>query len=331
LIAGGVIVIGFIGGVSMAADADSPEASPALEKSVRLGPLKFAGGIADGKVASSLTGGYVEKLLPIASLSKCYDDQFKVGAYCSLSQIDLNATVDAAWKTGADAPNHAVASLQPTFEYEFHHSGPASSPQYDPNHPECADPEKYLESSFCMEGLNDAGSHGVFAIGVYPDVQYRRGSVMQGGVAYDANQLIYGGGSRFLFPALRSSIWATWPYLSIGYDAVHDYGSNSAPAPDGVKDHYLVMEGQVEIYIPGTARLFRAPSNSIILAKLNESHAPGGKWEDAQTFQLIVDIGGKLKPAVTYQAGTDKGFKYDKQILVGLVYALFDHQAGVSK
>jgi len=161
----------------------------------------------------------------------------------------------------------------------------------------------------------------------YPDLEYRYGHFTVSGTDYTANQLIYGGGVRLLYPSIINSVFANWPYISAAYTSATNYGASNLPVSTATPNHFLVLNERVELNLPGVRE--RLKVGVLILADVTESHpissSLGPSWQTAKLFQLIIDTGSTtgLKPALTYRSGTDRGMTYDRQIIFGVLWDIW--------
>ena len=342
-----LLVLGFCAclvhpGLAIAADsASSGGDDTGGPEGIPLGPLKLAGAVTDNRLSATLTGGYSKSLFDLTGGEPCGPEPVDLnkGAHCNFRQVNLTASTDGLWETGANPTNHLILVVQPLFEWSKYDIAPI--PQQPKLPAKCSDLKTSLSDPDCnpqtgkpSHDTNLSPADSWWMLSGYPDLQYRVGTLKQDGKNVRADQVVYGGGFRYLFPANTQNFWATWPYLGLSWDEVHNFGATNAPEPSGIRAHYLTVNGQVEFRIPGTDNLLNSSGGKwIFLSNLSTSHPTSGSggWEFSKTFQLIVDLGGKLTPVVSYQSGSDKGFSFDSKWLVGVAYPLLSHAGSVDK
>lgn len=324
-VSGALLVVGtlFASGIAHAEDKAEKEAN--LEKTFKLfGPFKLSVGQVDSNIGVGLNGSYDDVLTFFESLStdpakKNYPfTDVTTGAMLSLS-------VDGAWRSGSENHSYGTLIFQPQFFQMF--VGKKAPKNPGPFIPPDSCQKESMENpkSECLPSADYLeGRAPIFGYSLYPDLQYRVGNIEQGGKTYNANQTIYGGGVRLFYPATIGQFWAASPYVSASYVGINSSEDNDLPVPDDVHDKYLTVDGQVAVYVPFTEKLSCHAWTA--QAKLTGSHptSGGGGWEVARSYELLMQVGTSLKPALTYKTGTDKGLDYDRQLLLGVVWSFLD-------
>jgi len=329
-----------------AAPTAANDAAGKSDEAYQVGPFKVTGGPDDnGNFSTVITGGYGHKLSK--PVNPCLDKKHATAKYetCLMRFWVLDLNVDAGWHSGSNNKNNSTIELQPTYDFEWYANGVV-----DPN-PDSS--KRAACDAAIRKALSDAGKsptddlaikaardhadecyylkipgHGLFALSVYPDVQYRLGHVTVDNKQYDANQIIYGGGGSVFLTAFPD-IFATWPMFGAGYYRIQNNGHNDPPAPDGIQDRFLQLQTEVDTYIPGSAALTGTEVNSILAVKLTASKPLSGGnkgWETSRLAQLIVPVKGSntFKAAVSYRSGTSTGLTYDRQLLIGVLMDFFN-------
>lgn len=348
-----VVAVCLAGG-ALPALADTP-AAPAAggdnasgQQTVQLGSLKFTfGPQSSGDFGAALKGGVTNQLKQLHD-SGCFAKGPAQDRSCSDWFAVLETDADGAWSSAAKGTqnqnkNNITLSAKPSIYYEY-------SREYDPVNK----PEYERRRTACQQAINAARQAGqdvpqveqhnadclyaaiikpeytrYFVAGIYPDLEYRYGYFQQSGTTYSANQLVTGAGVQLFYPARIGGFFANWPYLSASYTGVKNHGASDLPVASGIKNHFLELNQRLEFYIPGFKNFTGV--EGLILIDVTESRPMGGgngssAWQTARMLQLIVGSVGStgLKPALTLRSGQNKGLTYDRQIIFGVLWDIFD-------
>jgi hypothetical protein len=343
--------VAFTSSYSHASDTAAPAApgnggSNADPITIPLGPLKFtAGPQSDGTFGAALKGGATDQLAVLVP-PPCNDPKLEV-ASCNQVIAAINFDVDAAWSsniTGTTASNttpsggnknNATITLDPSFYWLLGSKDLRLTPEQKEQDEECAKaraahPEIPLPTACLPLLTRPAPFHHSFVLAAYPDLEYRYGTFDVSGANYTANQFVYGGGIRALIPTQINGAFANWPYVSVAYTDAKNYGASNLPISNPSQNRYIAIDERVELNIDW----FRKSHGIGVLAlvDMTESRPTGSivgsssSWQNAKLFQLIVDTGSKtgLKPAVTYRTGKDRGLIYDRQVIFGVLWDIWD-------
>jgi hypothetical protein len=321
------------------ASGDVPGAQTSDSVTIPLGPLKFtAGPQSDGTLGATLKGGATGTLYRLwAGPPGCDNDTKDVVPFCNQGDLALTFDVDAAWSTNISGStstassnkNNATLTFDPSLYWILGQKDLTPRAQHIHN---CAVAEKAAGGKVpndpdCKWILDHLEYSHYLVVASYPDLEYRYGHFTVSGTDYTANQLIYGGGVRLLYPSIINSVFANWPYISAAYTSATNYGASNLPVSTATPNHFLVLNERVELNLPGVRE--RLKVGVLILADVTESHpissSLGPSWQTAKLFQLIIDTGSTtgLKPALTYRSGTDRGMTYDRQIIFGVLWDIW--------
>ncbi|HTB90755.1 MAG TPA: hypothetical protein VK743_22495 [Steroidobacteraceae bacterium] len=336
-----------LGSFACAADTAAPsqgnDAAPSTgEITLPWGPLKFtAGPQSDGALGAALKGSATNQVgKNLYETPACGDVAVKE-AFCNQLVAAFNFNVDAAWQTningsnsGGNNKNNATLTFDPVFDWMLWSKNLARSDAKDAADKECAEARKANPADPFPDACKKVLTLPVpwihyLVVSAYPDLEYRYGTFNQSGTNYTANQFVYGGGFRLLVPTIINGVFANWPYLGVTYTNATNYGASNLPIAAGSQNRYLNVNGRVELNI----NWLRASHGIglLVLADVTASHPTGASmgsasWQSAKLFQLIVDTGSKtgLKPALTYRTGTDKGMTYDRQVIFGVLWDIWN-------
>ena len=326
------------------ADTNAPSG-----QTVQLGDLKFTiGPQSSGDFGATLKGGVADKLRSLHD-SGCYAGNAPDYMSCHDLYLVLNASVDAAWSSAgngnAQNKNNAAVVVNPAIYYQFgsRHFEALPETEIEKHVQDCIKATAGLSGDALKKAREEHAADCFFqrkkpawsdylVAAWYPDIEYRYGTFEQTGGTYTANQLLLGTGAQLLYPARIGTFFTNWPYISVGYNVAKNYGASNLPVSSSFRDHYLVVDGRLEFYIPGFRQL--TGLNGIALIDLTESKqtqgasgAPAG-WQTARMVQLIVDTSGGLKPALTYRSGINQGMVYDRQVIFGVLWNIFENARG---
>jgi hypothetical protein len=312
-----------------------------------LGPLKFtAGPQSNGTLGATLKGSATDQLdnTPLYISPGCLDPAVRE-AFCNQFVGALTFDVDAAWSTNiggtsssstnssAGNKNNATVTFDPSLDWMVWSKNIDHSDAEQAAVRACAKaheehPDVPL-SPECLAVISGPPAfHHYVVLAAFPDLEYRYGTFNEAGTDYTANQFVYGGGVRALVPTLINGTFANWPYLGISYTNAKNYGASNLPIAAGAQNRYLNINGRIELNIDW----LRASHGIglLALADVTGSHptasSGGASWQNAKLFQLIIDTGSKtgLKPALTYRNGTDRGMTYDRQVIFGVLWDIWN-------
>jgi hypothetical protein len=330
---------------TVAPSSDSSGGSTGDSISIPFGPLKFtAGPQSNGTIGATLKGGATDQLAVLIP-PPCNDPKLEV-ASCNQLVAAINFEVDAAWSsnisgagstdTTAGNKNNATITLDPSFYWLLGYEDLKLSAEQKKQDKECAEsasahPGEPLPAACYAVATRPSPFHHSLVISAYPDFQYRYGTFNVSGTNYTANQVVYGGGIRALVPTQINGVFANWPYLSVAYTNAKNYGASNLPIANASQNRYLEINGRVELNIDWLRKSHGI--GILALFDMTESHPTGSgggsTWQNAKLFQLIIDTGSKtgLKPAFTYRTGTDKGLTYDRQVIFGVLWDIWNSKS----
>ena len=280
----------------------------------KMGPLTVSAGPATaGGFGVSLTG---DQAKPITSLHSTLPttDQANSAWYYSY-QTSLGYSVDGLITTKTNAPNNASISFSPGIDFGGYHgivkfstdSTVSTSPSGDIYHPSTLPQSE-------------------FGFGIKGDLRYRYGTFNQGTTLVNANQAIIGG-SLYVVPSIfRNQSWLTVvPQITASFYKPVSTSDSSINGPADIKANYLQTEFHSELGTDLFGKLNKVKDMYPISldVKYDGSKPLTGSdraWQSSWKLQLSIALSGtSLKPAVTYQTGTQGGFQYNKQVLFGFV------------
>lgn len=310
------------GGAGAAAAAAAGEG---VAKTFKKGPFEISVGLVDEAVRVGVSSKESWEFGKRPKTDECTPPAPGAVAECRAALGAVEVSLDGSWKNEDGALNYGTLGFRPQWLYERYSVRPTVVSQVPAK---CADLATALSDPECIVPRSTKSSSLSFA--VFPDVTYRYGDYEVAGTRFEANQMIYSGGFTTYFPATiggsatgGSPIWhsfATAPYLELSYAKVDDIDSdNPPPPPDGVKDEYLVAEGDVALYVPWS-ELYNGQPWIAHANVVGSREADGGDWEYARSYELLIQLEDELQVAASYKSGSDKGFDYDRQVLLGIVY-----------
>lgn len=331
--------------VCLSADpGTSREDDDAPSYSRKVGPLTLSAGVVDTKIRVGVDGKYDKTFHKFqASCSDGVPTSDKM-AHCRFGTLGGTVKLDSAWKSGSDARNYLDLNLSGSVLQEL--SG-FQLPKPPPPGVDCSISQGgVLTPSPIDPRCNTSERSWAFGGILYPELGYRYGNIDQGGKSYDANQVYYGGGLKFYTaepdtPRVEDrTFFVESPYVSFAYNKVDNNGGTDAPAPEGIDNEYLVTEGFLNVYLQAPHVLEKAILDRVrgpgsgcrpapghlfsVSAKLTGSHpTSGGGWEVAREYKLVMQTGTSLTPMLSYKTGEDRGFTYDKQVLLGFAMSFF--------
>ena len=326
----------------VAASAEGTQAVPKeFAKEYTVGPLKLAfGPQEDGGFGATLKGteskriGFFNNDIDVNPRPK----SVQWGRYGA-----LDFDIDAGLSSAPDALNNTSLSLKPrlTFVGLLGREAPIQRRQFSAeDQKKCQDLDaaygKAIEARdnaakfrLIQQVGEECDSYAVpiddfVALSLYPDIRYRYGHFEVDGTLYNANQSILGVGARLFTPVRLGGLFLEWPYISVGYQSVQDTSESSIPVPQDIKADYVTVDAAVNIHLPyPRGSLSQSPLQLLISLKASiPTESEGSGKQLLSHIQLAYDTGSEIKPAITYRSGDDQGLKYDKQVIMGVVWAL---------
>jgi hypothetical protein len=335
--AGSALLLAVLPMAALGAEDSDGSASPLGTHEYDLGPFRLIfGPQSDGYVGATLKG---DKAFLFSKFSGMPPPEkaptANSTAWFSYGNIDL--ALDSAWSSAPAAANNATISLKPTVTFGAVRVSPKAPRQLTQDQQAVCDQLnddmtkafdahdtdgqhkaihaavkagcKYLEDPY----------HDIVAFSVYPTFEYRFGHITQNGQQYQASQALIGGGARVFFPWQLNGWWASWPFVSATYYHAKDNSGSTIPVPAGIRSDYFAAQGKVDVLLPVTlGGHSKALQLSIDLTASKATTGADETWQYMQNIQLLVNLGGTWKPAITYRQGQDRGLTYDKQVIFGL-------------
>ena len=285
----------------------------------KIGPFSISAGLANGGGAGiSLTDDQAKPLtslhsnLPISENTN--DDWYE--AYMG----SLGYKIDGFTTSKTSASNNASISIDPGVDLGFYRGAFILPP------PDCKATVTNGIASFCPTVVPKSQ----FGIGFSGDLQYRYGTFTQGSTLVTANQALAGGSAYIVPSVFRSQRWLlVVPQITVSYFHPLSTSTSDLSVPSNIKENYIQTEFHTEFgwNLFGALRYVNDQYPIALDVKYDGSRPVTGTdrpWQSSWKLQLSVAIpGSSLKPAVTYQNGTQGGFQYDKQVLFGFAAQFF--------
>ena len=304
-----------------------------------LGPLTFLlGPESDGYFGATLTGSKSISFAAMSSLPSV--SNLPQGSIEWVRYGTLDLSMNAAWSSAPTATNNATISLSPSITLDAVRVATADRQSYA----RTVTPEEQLVCNKLSSDYGKALAAGnteraddiagrsrancpkvidpysdIAAISLFPTFEYRYGHFTERGKKYEANQALIGAGARLFFPWRVGHWLASWPYLSVTYYHAKDSSSSNIPVPEGIKTDFIQADENAIVFLP--IQTDKAGDRLELSVDMAASKATAGetrKWQYLTTVQLIANVGGSWKPALTYREGRQHGFQYDKQVILGV-------------
>jgi hypothetical protein len=178
-------------------------------------------------------------------------------------------------------------------------------------------------------------------VDVYLDIRQRYGQYKQEDESIsNVNQLLVGAALRFqvpgayallrridqLRPPSESPASSDLPYLVITYYTVQDSSDTMQPIPEEIEvDKFVArLHGSLLAPFAGiTLGLKGSPAPlkfSYDLSLTKPMSGDNQEWENLVDLALYVDREGQMKPVIQYKNGSKEGFKFDRQLIAGLLW-----------
>lgn len=148
-----------------------------------------------------------------------------------------------------------------------------------------------------------------------------------GGASQSRNEYLYGPQLIYRLHATRLNDWMAHytqglgvpPTLLVGFSR-RGGRTETLALPEGVKADQLYVQARFSVPIP------LSDSKAFLLSVLAQQARPMQGADRSATHYvnatLTYNHGGKVQPAASYQSGVKDGFKYDRQLLLGLLWDL---------
>lgn len=289
--------------------------------SAPFGPIMVAAGPAtQGGFGISVSGD--KSTPPLSHLYSNLPSTPGPDAWYQAYVTSLQYTVNGLWSTRATSTNNASLSLDPGADlglYFGHYSPPPKGCK-----PRKNETGKY---TYCVSTMPAAR----WGFGLHGDAEYRYGTLNQKGQPFNANQALLGMSAYGVRSSLRREPWiVVAPMLTVSYYKPVSTSTSLITLPSNIKSDYLQTEIHVELGSDLFGSMTKVNDQYPLLldVKYDGSKPLGGidrGWQSLWRIQFSFNMKSSgIKPAITYQSGAQSGFKFDREVIIGVVAELLN-------